>query len=246
MDGLGFVRRGVILTVTTGLAVAGHAGEPPLRPVAAPQLYGWQYPGLSGGPYVTPGVGRGAFIGPAWGPGWYGVRGAAGSVWTNNLSLYGPPIPTYAPVPGAFGQADQSRLFFHQPPPGFLYGVGVGLGWGGRYTPSPRPRAPSVSVYPRSTASSVQVISGDPATTTPVIRVCVKIADAGADRWIEKTAMAQKGTERTFESPALEVGKTYRYELLARWSADGRDHAETRVISAKPGDTVHVDFSVAE
>src|SRR5436190_23532347 len=41
-------------------------------------------------------------------PGYLGVYpGAYNGFWSNGLSLYGPPVPTYVTVPGTFGGADQ-------------------------------------------------------------------------------------------------------------------------------------------
>lgn len=256
MDGLGFVRRGLILSLSAG--VAGTAAAQPKSHPAAPANLGWQYYRVPGGPYVAPGVGRGAFVGPAWGPGFggsfpgfFGIPGAAGSVWTNNLSLYGPPIPTYAPVPGVFGQNDQSRLFFQQPPPSFFYGgyggfggFGPGLGWGGRYSPSPRGPV-TVSVYPPA-ASSVTVAANDGSSPAGVIRVCVKLHNPDAVLWVERQELKLAGTERVFESSGLEAGQSYHYELIAKWKTGGRERAETRTVTAKPGELVTVDFTVPE
>lgn len=267
MDGLGLIRRGLILGVTAGVAstaAAQHSHRDkhtPLQPPyhrSAPESLGWQYYRVPSGPYIAGGVGRGALVGPAWGPGWagnypyfWGIPGAAGSVWTNNLSLYGPPIPTYAPVPGAFGQADMSRLFFDQPPPGFYGGVfprgalGGGLGWHGRDSPSPRPAASSVNVYPTG-AASVSVVGNDGSTPANCIRVCVKLHDPDATLWVERQPVELTGTERVFESPDLEPGETYRYEVIAKWHTGGREMAETRTVTAKPGDVVTVDFRLPE
>src|SRR5581483_1078113 len=68
---------------------------------------GWGYPGLPGGPYVT----------YPWGPsfGWPGFIGATGSFWTNGLSLYGPPVPVYGPIPGVMGNDDLVRQWKQHP-----------------------------------------------------------------------------------------------------------------------------------
>jgi len=263
MDGLGFVRRGLFLGLSAtfaATAVADHPAAKPAAPMyhrAAPSNLGWQYYRVPNGPYISPGVGRGALVGPAWGPGWggsfpglFGIPGAAGSVWTNNLSLYGPPIPTYGPVPGVFGQNDQSRLFFDQPPPGRFYGFGggvgfgPGLGWAGRYSPSPRGPV-NVGVYPPAPAS-VTVAPNDGTTPAAVIRVCVKLHNPDAELWVERQAMTLTGTERVFESSALEAGQSYRYEVIAKWKTGGRDQAETRTVTARPGELVTVDFTVPQ
>ncbi len=90
----------------------------------------WTYPGLSGGPYV----------GYPWG--FPGYSGRAGSFWSNGLSLYGPPVPVYGPIPGIFGNDDLVRQWRQVPSPG------VPFGWVGIFAASPRPRRPSVSVWP--------------------------------------------------------------------------------------------------
>lgn len=77
----------------------------------------WNYYGLPYGPYA------------------FGYPGAVGSFWTNGHSLYGPPVPTYGPTPGAFGGGDAHRG--HQ-----------NYGWLGYYTPSPRLGYSTVNVYP--------------------------------------------------------------------------------------------------
>jgi len=215
-----------------GPGPAGHRGSPVDT--------SWQYQRLSGGPFITPGYARG---GPGFFPGWWGVPGAAGSTWSNGLSLYGPPVPTYLPVPGTFGNADMSRLFFDQPPP--FFGTWIGLGWGSRYSPSPRPKPRSVSVYPQSIAQSVTVL---PTANGPAdcISIQVKLADPTADLWIDHKTTTKTGIDRTFESPTLEAGKSYKYLLLARWTENGKDRTESRTVTAEPGRTIRVDFTVAE
>src|SRR5262245_23832082 len=66
----------------------------PYGPRVAPP---WGYPFLPDGPFVT----YPPFIGP--------YSGRSGSTWSNGLSLYGPPVPTYGPIPGVFGNDDLRR-----------------------------------------------------------------------------------------------------------------------------------------
>jgi len=75
------------------------------------------------------------------------------------------------------------------------------------------------------------------------LKLIVKLPDAAADVWVEKTEMKSKGTERVFESPALEADKTYKYELVARWNENGKDRTESRTVQGKAGQTISVDFS---
>src|SRR6476660_9340519 len=96
----------------------------------------WNYPGLYGGPYVTTGY---PFVG------WPGYRGAFGSYWTNGLSLYGPPVPVYGPIPGVLGNNDLVNQWHARPTLGGGFGY---YGWVGPFRASPRPRYPSVNPWP--------------------------------------------------------------------------------------------------
>lgn len=232
----------------------GYYGPGPAGHRGSPQYTDWNYYGLTGGPTISPGY---AGRGHGFGPGYFGIPGAAGSFWTNGFSLYGPPIPTYAPVPGTFGGADLSRAYFDAPPlPAYGAAVGVAfpgkrhplqppLGWLGQYSPSPRHLVPTVSVY----AQGVAIVPGPPAVTPagePCVRVAVIVPDPGAKVWIQHAAMASTGTEREFVSPPLEAGKEYEYELIARWNdTGGRERAETRQVRLVAGQSARVSFGEA-
>ncbi len=200
--------------------------------------YGWSYYGVATGPYVgvTPlRTWPGFWPGALWGP-----PSASGSMWTNGLSLYGPPVPTYGPVPGSFAGSDASKRFFTNPPP--VNALWVGLGWGGYRSPSPRCVTPNVSVY----APSVSVIDAPLAVTTegaPCLKMVVRLPNEAADLWIEQTATKLRGVERTFESPPLEAGKQYKYEFVAKWTENGVEKAESRSVTATAGQTVSIDFT---
>ena len=204
---------------------------------------GWQYYGVPDGPFVQSPPPRAWGVGQA--PWYWGVPGATGSFWTNGLSLYGPPIPTYGPTPGVFGAGDSGKTFFRNPPP--AGGVWVGLGWVGSRSPSPRCEPRTVSVYP--VAESVSVVHGAVAATSdgaPCLRLSVRVPDANADVWLDKVETKQRGAVRSFESPPLEAGKTYRYEVVARWTENGRERAESRTVVGKAGETVAVDFTIPD
>ena len=85
-------------------------------------------------------MGGGPFVGYPWG--WPGYSGRAGQNWSNGLSLYGPPVPVYGPVPGIIGNGDLVHQWHDMPR------LGVGYGWFGVYAASPRPRPLSVNVWP--------------------------------------------------------------------------------------------------
>jgi uncharacterized protein (TIGR03000 family) len=204
-------------------AVDASAGQP------------WSYYGLSSGPRTSVGIG-------VW-PGQFGFGGwpaAGGGFWTNGLSLYGPPVPTYGPVPGTFGGGDAHR--FYSNPPLF----GFGLNYFGYRSPSPRLANPTVNVYPPGQEPPPHRLFRSPPSNARCARVEVALPHPDADIWLNATAMKGTGTERAFESPELEAGKTYQYEVVARWRQDGREKAEARTLTVAPGQTVLADFTRAK
>ncbi len=214
----------------------GWRGNGPARAADDYAVGGWQYYGLPGGPFVQPGVYPGYYGG--YGP--FGVPSYFGSFWTNGRSLYGPPVPTYGPTPGVFGASDDDKRFFRNPPP--ANGVFFGLGWAGSRSPSPRHIPLSVSVYP-----SVSVLPGPAAVAadgSTCLRVRVNLPAPDAVLYVNQTEMKQPGGERVFESPPLAGAGPVSYELLARWTEAGKPVAETRTVTARPGQTVRVDFRI--
>lgn len=221
--------------VGVGVGV-GHYGYPYGPRVAPP----WGYPGLAGGPFVGyPGY-YGPGFGPGfYGPGWFGYSGRAGSSWSNGLSLYGPPVPVYGPVPGVFGNNDLVRQWRSTLPPGF-----AGYGWVGVYAASPRPRHPSVSVWP-------VVEQFGPANAAPAVPaaqtggslvISVRVPQPAAEVFVDGKKTAQTGTDRTFESPPLAAGQTYKYTVTARWVERGQVVESSKDVTGTPGEVVRVDF----
>jgi uncharacterized protein (TIGR03000 family) len=224
-------------------------------PTVAP---GWSYPGLYGGPFVGyPGY---AFYGPR-----------AGSSWSNGLSLYGPPVPTYGPIPGVFGNNDLRKLWEQVPSPG------IPFGWVGIYAASPRPKFPTVGVWPTSERvgtvtplhnnfDDTNLPSGEmpkpltpkqplpqlppPATVPPAppapdgsLVLSVKVPQPHAEVFVDGVKTNQTGTDRVFDSPPLEGGKEFRYEVTARWMERGALREEKRTVTGTAGEVVRVDFT---
>lgn len=187
---------------------------------------GWGYPGVPGGPYVT----------YPWGPsfGWPGFFGATGSFWTNGLSLYGPPVPVYGPIPGVMGNDDLVRQWKQHP------GI-FQFGWVGVYAASPRPKPATVNVWPRVEPLLADVPAGAGGAGSCLI-LSVKVPQPAAEVFVAGVKTAQTGTDRIFESPPLEAGKEYQYELTARWIERGVTVERTKVVTGKPGEVVRVDF----
>jgi uncharacterized protein (TIGR03000 family) len=53
----------------------------------------------------------------------------------------------------------------------------------------------------------------------------------------------QGGTMRTYETPALESGYTYHYDVKARWEENGKPVERTRRINVYPGGRITVTFT---
>jgi uncharacterized protein (TIGR03000 family) len=205
-----------------------HSGYP-YGPRVAPS---WSYYGLGGGPY----------IGYPWG--WYGYPSAAFDSWTNGLSLYGPPVPVYGPIPGVFGNNDLVRRWQGWPSIGFPFG------WFGMYSAWPRPRPLTVTVHP--SAESVPIApnvapappAADPtAPAAGALVLSVKVPQPAAEVFVDGVKTAQTGTERVFESPPLEAGKRYKYEVTAKWIEGGATREAKRAVVGTPGEVVRVDFT---
>jgi len=52
----------------------------------------------------------------------------------------------------------------------------------------------------------------------------------------------QKGRERSFITPPLKAGKEFHYEVMARWTENGKAVTRTRRVSVTAGSRVRVDF----
>jgi uncharacterized protein (TIGR03000 family) len=200
-------------------------GHYPYGPRVAPA---WGYPGLAGGP----------FVGYPYYPGFFGFSGRAGSSWSNGLSLYGPPVPVYGPIPGVLGNDDLVRQWRSTLPVGFQ-----GYGWVGVYAASPRLRPNTVSVRPLiESFGSAPPVRGSAAPTGGCLIVSVKVPQPTAEVFVDGTKTAQTGTDRTFESPPLEAGKKYAYTVTARWIENGRAVERSMQVTGEPGEVVRADF----
>lgn len=186
---------------------------------------GWSYYGVNSGPTTQFNDLR---VG-VWNWGWGGYPARAGNFWTNGLSLYGPPVPTYAPIPGSFGGSDAHRFYMNPPI------LGYGLNAFGYRSPSPRLSTPSVSVYAPAALPAP--------TSARCARLEVRLPCSDAEVWVNRSKTTASGLERSFESPELADGKEYGYELVARWTENGQPKAESRKVNVTAGTTHLVDFN---
>jgi uncharacterized protein (TIGR03000 family) len=200
----------------------------------------WNYYGLAGGPYLTTGY-------PFYG--WPGYRGANGGFWSNGLSLYGPPVPVYGPIPGVLGNSD----FVHQWQARPTLGLGVGYyGWVGPFRASPRPHPSTVSVWPvieqvAPAGDPVAADAGKPGIPPGgCLYLSVKVPQPAAEVLVDGVKTVQTGTDRLFESPPVEPGKDFAYELTARWVERGVTVERKKVVTGQSGEVVRVDFTAPD
>ena len=227
----------------------GYGFSPRFAPIPNPR-YGY-------GPRLSLGFGLGYFsplgVGPqfGYGPqygylarsygsgyGWY-YPAAFGSFWSNGLSLYGPPVPTFGVTPGSFGGSDAHRNYFLQSYysmdwDSYRYKSQMPYGWepSAKWNGDCRICAPIVVTLPAASALDKA-------------RFAVRVPHPDAELWIGSTKLKPSGMDRSFETPALESGKNYDYEFIARWTDErGERRAESRTVTVKGGDSVDVNFRV--
>jgi len=112
-------------------------------------------------------------------------------------------------------------------------------------------KMPWFTSYPDT--GEIYVRSGKPLAPPPhapnpadaVARFVVRVP-AEATVWIENKPTALTGAERAFVSPPLIPGKTYLYDIRARWQENGRDIEQKQTISLQVGSNVNVKFPTPE
>ena len=65
---------------------------------------------------------------------------------------------------------------------------------------------------------------------------------ANAEVTVEKEKTTQTGPRRSFISPPITPGRTYVYELSAKWMENGQEVVRTRKVNVRAGQQVMVDF----
>jgi uncharacterized protein (TIGR03000 family) len=63
-----------------------------------------------------------------------------------------------------------------------------------------------------------------------------------AKLWFNGKKTASRGRHRQFQTPFLEPGREYVYEIRARWLKKGRPVSQGRKVRVMAGSQIHVDF----
>jgi uncharacterized protein (TIGR03000 family) len=150
----------------------------------------------------------------------------------------------YDPHPGYYGGGNYREYY------------AFGRGWGVADYPMPLPAYPPY--YPENYPSLFHryhveppplVVPGAALESLMPVDAAVQFAvevPEGAAIWIDGAATAQTGTARQFVSPPLTPGKTYSYELRARWTDAGKDVEQTQNVTVRAGDRLKVIFPISQ
>jgi uncharacterized protein (TIGR03000 family) len=87
----------------------------------------------------------------------------------------------------------------------------------------------------------------NPATPTlpPASVFVTVVVPADAEVFFDGAPTKQRGVERLYQTPLLPYGKTFTYQVTARWNESGTTIESTREIEVGAGAGVRVDFPVA-
>jgi uncharacterized protein (TIGR03000 family) len=134
---------------------------------------------------------------------------------------------------------------------GFRGGWGWGWGYPGYYgayyggypyydypvytEPQTYTTAPQYSYYPSTPPSQL--------TNPNDAGFIVRVPDPNAEIWFQDYRTQQRGTERHYESGALDPNLTYTFQVRARWTHNGQQMDQTRQVQARAGQNVTVDFT---
>lgn len=86
------------------------------------------------------------------------------------------------------------------------------------------------------TASPVGGLTPDAPGLAPAPATLEVHLPAHAELWIQGRKMSQSGTERRFESPSLEPGSSYVYNVRARWTAHGQAITREQPVMVRAGE----------
>jgi uncharacterized protein (TIGR03000 family) len=93
-------------------------------------------------------------------------------------------------------------------------------------------------------AAACAVAAGQPQAPAPA-RIVVKLP-ASAKLYVDNLPTTSEGTTRVIETPVLQPGEEYRYELVVETRVGGTAVRQQRMVSFRAGETKQVDFGGAQ
>jgi uncharacterized protein (TIGR03000 family) len=168
---------------------------------------------------------------------------------------YGP----YGYTPGAYDYSPSPRSYNWSYGPTYSFGRSFGNPTYSRYGYTPGAydnSSPTYSYSPSYSYASYsyaappyRFVTMPPQSANRVdsrtVRIQVRVP-ADAKIWFNDKPTTQRGELRAFESPALDRGKQYSYELRATWQQDGRTVERTRPLRVRAGDRINVNLTGPE
>jgi uncharacterized protein (TIGR03000 family) len=155
----------------------------------------------------------------------YGLYGGIG-FWPYYGFGYG---PAYAygntPFYGDAGYADYPYLS--------AYANDSSLAEGGGGMPPP---PGDVRNYPPDIEAAPLPVETDRALITVTVAPEAQLFFQGSETQL-------RGPNRVFRSPPLTAGKTYRYDVVARWTENSKPMERTRAVTVQAGQRVHLDLT---
>ena len=95
------------------------------------------------------------------------------------------------------------------------------------------------------TATVAHDVAQAPAASTLSTQLTITVPSHDAELEIDGKAIAGTGVSRTFDTPPLAIGRTYRYEVIARWAPNTYTNmSRTKVVSFRAGERLTIDLSV--
>jgi uncharacterized protein (TIGR03000 family) len=81
-----------------------------------------------------------------------------------------------------------------------------------------------------------------PAAGPQPVMLSVLVPKADAQVFLGDNATTTTGTERQFQSPPLEAGRSYQYTVRVRWMENGKMVEQKRDVPVRAGQEVTIDF----
>jgi uncharacterized protein (TIGR03000 family) len=195
--------------------------------------YGYRGIGLGLGGYGYGGYGLGGY-GLGYGNGYYGYSSYSPTYY--GYSSYYPGYSGYSSYNPGYYASGYSLSPSYSYVPNYAYSQPQNY-----YTDQTYP-----SVVTASTGTTQRSMYYNPQPTDNTARLHV-IVPAGAQVWVGGEETAQTGPDRVFASPAIQPGRSYTYEVKARWMQEGAPVEQTKQVRVQANQTTTVDFSpVAE
>jgi len=109
-----------------------------------------------------------------------------------------------------------------------------------QYPTPPMTRSPVVP--PGLDLSLVPRVLREPEPAAASAQIDILVPE-GAELWFNGTKTQRTGTRRVFETPPLEPGTRYAYDVKARWTEGGKALERTLHVPVSAGSRRNVDFT---